>query len=265
VPWLDVMGSIARATETDDDEAAKAVIDALSASKFGSGSLGVYLRLVAANWARRPGTGRVFIVVCSPDLRVDIALRSSAMPVEHVRIVHCPREPGRLFGERVVVVHGRADRQKIDAPADLLLPTDRVVLIKPFGCFDDPANVLLTAEQWRASSRDPMPLPDGIANVMTRSFLLVLGAGAFSPSLQILFSVLLRDALKRVDNNSNRYLVHRENARVPDPLHRVEAALANSTHPKHAQFDTWVRDTYGLFLKPLDALLLLAWLDHLLQ
>jgi hypothetical protein len=181
-------------------------------------------------------------------------------------LVHCPREPGRLLAERVTIVNGRAQRNDpLDDPKNSVTPEDRVVLIKPFGCFDQPEKALLTAEHWRESSAEAMPLPHGVANQMTRSFLLVLGAGAFSPSLQIVFKALLREALQRVGNNANRYLIHNANVRVPDPLHRVEAALARAEGERRERFDGWLLDTYGLRLKVLDPVLFFTWLDHLLN
>lgn len=262
VPWLDVMGSIARATETDDEDAARAVARAMSPNSGPLlGPLGVYLRLVAANWARVPGGGRLYIVSCSPDMRLDLALRSSAMPVQHLRLVHSPPEPSRLLAERVSIVNGRAQRDMLDSSAKITA-ADRVVLIKPFGCLEHPEKALLTAEQWRESPTEGMPLLDGVAIEIRRSFLLVLGAGAFSPSLQFLFKMLMREALLRVANNANRYLIHNSMARVDDPLHTVEAALARATDERHQRFDIWLADTYGLRLKLLDPLLFLAWLDH---
>jgi hypothetical protein len=74
--------------------------------------------------------------------------------------------------------------------------------------------------------------------------------------------MLMREALLRVANNANRYLIHNSMARVDDPLHTVEAALARATDERHQRFDIWLADTYGLRLKLLDPLLFLAWLDH---
>jgi hypothetical protein len=264
LPWFDTMGSIARATDTTDDDAGSAVARAMDAGPL-VGPLGVYLRLVAANWVRMPGKGRLFIVSCGPDLRLDLALRSSAMPVQHLRVVHCPLEPKedhRLLAQRVNIVGGRARPDLVDDPMNAVTDDDRVVLIKPFGCLEQPGKALLTAEQWRESSPG-MTLPNGVANEMTRSFLLVIGAGAFSPSLQILFKVLLREALARQNRNSNRYLIHNINARVADPLYRVEAMLVRGKDQEN--FKTWLSDTYGLQLKLLDLLLFLTWLDHQLR
>jgi hypothetical protein len=269
VPWLDVVGSIARATASDDDTGAQAIAEVLSPeSGLGGGALGVYLRLLAANWERYGDGTRLFIVVCGPDLRVDTALQSSAMPVGHVRLVHCPREPARLVAERVSIIGGRGQRQKWNNAEDEQLgENDRVVLIKPLGCIEQPEKAVLTAEQWRQSSVAQMPLPLNLAPEMTRSFLLVLGAGAFSPSLQIVFSALLHDALKRVANNSNRYMIHNPSVRVADPLHRVEALLARAPadDEKRQAFEDWLRDTYGLKLRLLPSVPLLGWIDNRLN
>ena len=264
-PWLDVMGSIARATETSDEDAAQAVVRALSPGpEAHPGSLRVYLRLLAANWARIAGNHRLFLVAGSPDLRLDTALRSVTIPVQHVRLVHCPREHGRLKGERIRDDHGKIDRDCIQQPDEALAPNDRVVLIKPFGCFEEPEKALLTAEHWRASSSEMMPLPSGIANQMTRSVLLVLGAGVFSPTLQILFSSLMRDALKRADNNANRYIVHNPDAKVCDPLHRIESALF-ADKQKRQMFEDWIKDNYGLWSKTLNSINFLMHLDYFLR
>src|SRR5262249_51646752 len=100
------------------------------------GPLGSYLRLVAANWTRVPGEGRLFLVNCSPDRRIDLALRSSALPVQHLRLVHCPSEPGRLLAERVTLDNGRAKRNPpIEDWENSHTAEDCVILIKPFGCF----------------------------------------------------------------------------------------------------------------------------------
>jgi hypothetical protein len=159
-------------------------------------------------------------------------------------------------------VNTRAQRDTIDDPDNSVTDKDRVVLIKPFGCLEQSAKALITAEHWREISTEGMPLPRNFAGQMTRSFLLVLGAGAFSPSLQILFKVLLRSALKREHNNSNRYLIHNINAQEAEPLYSVEATLARDKDERQKRFDGWLFDTYGLHLKLLDPLLLFAWLDH---
>lgn len=264
-PWLDVMGSVARATNRQLVFAAGDVAKAQAGgSRASAGQLGVYLRLLAANWGRRPGKSRLYIVACDADTRVDMPLRSDVGPVQHLRLVHTPRETQRVFAERVVASNGTLQRNPV-TNLDRLEPTDRVVLIKPLGCFEKPERALITAEHWRASSACMMELPLGVAQDMANGFLLVLGAGAFAPSLQIVFQSLLRDALKRVDDNSDRYMIHSPEANVEDPLHNLEAALARASSQTQAQrratYDAWLRDTYGLELRLYNPLLLLAWLD----
>ncbi len=262
-PWLDVMGSIARATASDEEDAAQAVASALSVGDMESGALAVYLRLLAANWGRTPGAGRLFIVATSPDNRIDLALRSAAMPVQHLRLVHHPREPNRLFAERVTVESGRLARTRIGPDEPAFEERDRVVLIKPFGCVESPQQALLTSEHWRQAAAE-MPLPDTVASHMTHAMLIALGAGAFAPSFQILFAVLLPKALADRDGNANRYLIHNPDARVSDPLHRIEASVLK-TDEEGGYFQIWLSNTYKLYLKRSDPIALLSWLDHYLN
>lgn len=260
-PWLDVMGSIARATAADEDDAAKAVVTAMSDGTTESG-LGVYLRLLAANWARTPGTGRLFIVATSPDYRTDMALRSAGLPVEHLRLIHHPREADRLLAERVIVRNGRPVVSALGSNDKIFDDDDRVVLIKPFGCVETAKQALLTAEHWRQASMG-MPLPDTVAGHMSHAMLLALGAGAFAPSFQFLFSLLLPKALADLDGNAHRYLFHNPDARVIDPLHRIEAAVLKS--PEVDFFQTWLTNTYKLYLRRGDPVALLSWLEHYLN
>jgi hypothetical protein len=263
-PWLDVMGSIARATAISNDDALSNFDAALKVSESqGAGQLGVYLRMLAANWARSSGSARLYIITCEPDLRVDLALRGSAMPVPHVRLVNCPRETPSMVAQRIAIVNGMADRQPIDQAKCELGARDKVVLIKPLGCMEISDTAVITAEHWRTSSNVAMDLPFGVASEIRKSCLLVLGGGVFSPSLQIVFTSLLREALTRVDGNGNRFLVHDPNSRVADPLHRIEASLTRkeSRSEQRGNFDSWLIDTYGLRLKLLNPLPLLARLD----
>lgn len=111
-----------------------------------------------------------------------------------------------------------------------------------------------------------MDLPGDVAQKMRRSCLLVLGAGVFSPSLQIVFSSLLRGALEYKDDNDNRFMIHNQAARVKDPLHRAEAALLSKSQPAdRRKFDVWLLRTYGLQLRLFPPLALLAYLDHQLN
>ena len=63
------------------------------------------------------------------------------MPVRHVRLVNCPQLPSRLFAQRVEVRGKEAVRTTILKPGEPLKADDRVVLIKPFGCFEDSDNI----------------------------------------------------------------------------------------------------------------------------
>jgi hypothetical protein len=266
-PWLDVMGSIARATERDDEAAADAVHRALGGvADSGCGTLGTYLRLLAANWVRRESTSRLILIACTPDLRLDLALRSSQMPVPHIRLVRRSGTQESLLAERIAVANLRTVvRTPISAATAPLEHADRVVLIKPFGCFENPENVLITAEHWRELSPErQMQLPTGLALEISKSVVLVLGAGALTPSLMIVFRALLKDALENRDGNDNRYLVHNGKASVEDPLHELERTLAAPDDDRRSLFEHWVYKVYGLNLDRLDPLTLLANFDHLL-
>jgi hypothetical protein len=263
-PWLDVTGSIIRATSADNDDAALTISAGLGLGEAGSpGPLGIYLRLIAANWLQYPGKNRLFIIATGPDRRLDMAL-TDTMPVEHLRLVRNPGAESGFSAQRVVVRGGRPERE--DIGKEPISDKDRVVLIKPFGCLDDAEHALLTAEQWRRSTDREMMLPDGFAMQLRKAILLVLGAGVFSPSLQLLFTALLRGPLENKDGSGNHWLIHNSAARVPDPLHRIEAGLARTTDETLRDlFRNWINHTYGLSLKALDPLLLLAWLDHQFQ
>lgn len=279
-PWLDVLGSVARATFKDDDDAAMLVEKALSSTAAEAGALETYLRLLAANWARRTtSASRLVIVACTPDRQLDLALRSAGMPVPHLRLVHCPqrarekeelsdcpqKESG-LFAQRIEVPNpGTAKATPLDSPLEPLEDRDRVILVKPFGCFEDLASLLITAEHWRENGSKPMPLPLGMVKDMARSVVVTLGAGAFAPSVQLVFRSLLRDALSKVEKHDYRYLVHDRRNAVQDDLHELERALAEQTGKHHATYETWLKDTYDLKLHRLELLTLLANFDHQLN
>ncbi len=196
-------------------------------------------------------------------MRLDMALGSDPMPVEHLRLVPNPSTETGLWAQRVVVMGGHPVRQDLTIGKDGVTDNDRVVLIKPFGCLEDTDHALLTAEQWRSGADREMPLPDGFLGQFRKAVLLVLGAGVFAPSLQILFTALLRGPLENKDHSSNRWLIPNTAARVPDPLHRIEAGLARTPDDGLRDlFRNWMTYTYGLNLKALDPLLFLAWLDH---
>ena len=264
-PWLDVMGSIARATAADEEDAAQAVVTALSNGSSVPTGLGVYLRLLAANLERTPGAGRLFVITTGPDLRVDMALRSARMPVQHLRLVHKPREEKSLFIERLTVEHGKIKRSEPIAADTMDDENDRVVLIKPFGCVESARDALLTAEHWRRAVTE-MPLPPGMGQHLSRSVLLALGAGAFAPSFQFLFSLLLPGALRDQSGNTRRYLFHNPAAKVADPLHRIEAAILNPQSAEHELFKIWLADNYKLYPRSGHSISLLGWMDrHLNQ
>lgn len=258
-PWLDVMGSIARAMAGDDQEGAETIIDALAGDCANDQSgLGVYLRLLAANWARTPGLGRLFLVSSTPDKWVDLSLSSAAMPVPHLRLVHHARDRERVVAERLVLDDYRGRYVLVDAEG-LFDAQDKVVLIKPFGTIDRPDKAMLTAEHWRMNAVD-IPLPDGMKSQMTNSVLLALGAGAFAPNFQMLFTTLLPTALEQKDNNAYRFLVHNPDVEVDDPLHRIEAAVIRSNDAGH--FDEWLSNTYRLNVRKMDQVKLLVALEH---
>jgi hypothetical protein len=264
-PWFDVMASVACSTFDDPDDAAKEVQNAIDATSGARGTLEIYLRLLAANWARQASPSRLIIIVCTPGLRLDIELRSSAMPVRHVRLVHRPQLPDKLFAERIEVGKATPDRIEIPKPLDALRLDDRVVVIKPFGCFEDLKNLLISAEQWRDTNGRQMPLPTGLATEISTSAILVLGAGAFSPSLNMVFRVLLKDALANPEGHRFRFLVHDQRIEVPDELHRLERALADPRSEYSANFAGWLRDFYQLYLRRLEPITLLANFDHQLN
>jgi hypothetical protein len=273
-PWLDVAGSIARATNGDDEDGARAIAKALWPGGAGNDSaLGIYLRLLAANWVRYSTGSRLILVSCSADRRVDMALESTGMPIPHVRLVHdhVPVEAERipqLWAQRLALNGYELQPSGNDWSDDRPLePSDKVVHIKPFGCVSHAARALMTSEQWRSSAAGGMPLPNGLAGEMNSGALLVLGTGAFTPSLQIVFTTLLHKALRRVSRNSNRFMVHASDVRVADPLHRLEASLLRlpATDDRQRLLDDWLSDTYGLALKQLPLVPLLGWLDKLLN
>ncbi len=141
---------------------------------------------------------------------------------------------------------------------------DRVVLIKPMGCVEKAQMALLTAEHWRQTAAE-MELPDTVASDMSRAILLVLGAGGFAPSLQLLFRTLLFAALDDKDGNANCFMFHNPNARVLDPLHRIESTVLRSRTERRL-FETWLGNTRcKLYLECGDPIELLRWLDHYLN
>jgi len=264
VPWLHVLGSVVRATKGDDDDTVSAIERALTGTHGGPSQLDTYLRILAWNWSRRQTPSRLVIISCTPDLRLDTALRTANVPVPHLRLVHCPARAGRLLAERISVNNsGDVVRTELKKPTDKLNQDDRVVLIKPFGCFEEQSSPLVTAEQWsQHAAGTPMPLPTGMAAEMVKSVVLTLGAGAFSPSLQVLFQSLLRDALSNPNKNRNRYLVHDAQPQVGDELHRLERHLVNRTDRHGENYEKWLYDFYGLDVLRMRAVTLLADLDR---
>jgi len=263
-PWFEVMGSIAFACANDKVEAARRVVEALQAVR-GVGTLRTYLRMVAASWELLQPAERLFIVSCSPENDIDDMLSGKdGTPVQHVRLVHCTEAQG-LIAERKV---GSDAPQRIANPRDSLKATDRVVLLKPFGSFDHAERAIFTAEEWREYSNIEMPLPRDMAMQMAKSYVIVLGAGGFSPSLQMVFNALLKTALHNPDGESNRFLLHNPDARVADVYHRTEAMLARGKREDDNPTDrflNWLLKTYNLRYKMVPPLSMLAALDDRLN
>jgi hypothetical protein len=100
---------------------------------------------------------------------------------------------------------------------------------------------------------------------LSRSMLLALGAGAFAPSFQFLFTLLLPRALDDLNGNARRYLFHNPLAKVADPLHRIERTLLGEESDEHELFADWLRQHYKLRPRRGHSITLLRWMDHYLN
>lgn len=274
-PWIDVMGSVAHSMGGAIEERVDKILDALRGdARQDKSGLGVYLRLIAANWQRTPGLGRLFIINTMPDEWIDLALSSRSLPVEHVKLIHnSQREKGRrdqqdserLQIRHVYVSHGLPAERECQAD-DPILEACRVMLIKPFGSVaDDEAakRAVLSGEDWRGGVQ-AMPMPAAATKGITSAVLFVLGAGIFTPNMQMLFNILLPAQLEQKDENPYRYLIHNPKADVDDPLHRMEAFQIRDTSSAN-NFSRWAWNTYRLETRMLDPLKLLVSVEHFLN
>lgn len=265
-PWIDVMGSIARSMFVDFEEGVDRIVSALRGDdSCDQSGLGVYLRLIAANWKKLDGYGKVFIVTSMPDEWIDLALGGSNLQVPHLKMIHNARDAVKLELRHLVETGGGELEDVELAPDDRLAQSAKIVLVKPFGSVtpDRAARkAMLTAEDWRSGLCE-MPLPSWASAQMQDSALLLLGAGAFSPNVQMLFRMLLRTPLARAEDNNRRYLIHNPDVAIEDPLHKIEAALIRDIPGGSREtFSTWLKDNYGLFLKTLDPVKLLVSIEY---
>lgn len=265
-PWIDVMGSIARSIVGDEGESTDAIVDALRGDdSCDQSGLGVYLRLIAANWIDTPGLGKMFIVSSMPDEWVDRALGSSNLPVPHLKMIHNAREPDPVELKRVVIDNG-VSREVPCSADDAEATSAKVILVKPFGSVstnEAATKAMLTSEQWRLGVQS-MPIPSWAALDMTKSALLVLGAGAFTPNIQMLFRTLLPTALEQKSGNGYRYLIHNPQSCLDDPLHHIEAQIIKDRNLSR-RFATWLYDQYQLNVEALNPVNLLVSIEHFLN
>jgi hypothetical protein len=162
------------------------------------------------------------------------------------------------------------DGQRIEtdvAPDDEDLPKARVLLVKPFGSIasaEAAKRAMLTAEHWRLGVQ-AIPLPTWVTDNFASSVLLVLGAGIFTPNMQMLFRTLMPAALEQKQDNPYRYMIHNPGVEAEDPLHKIEAHLIRKRSGDAIDFPQWVWDKYKLRVKAMDSLKLLVWIEHYLK
>jgi hypothetical protein len=266
-PWIDVMGSVARSLANADDEAIDMIRNALQGKEsFDQSGLGVYLRLIAANWIQKPWLGRLLLVTTMPDEWIDLALGSTALPIEHVKLINNANGDDRLVVHKLTKGHSGLEEHRLAAD-DPELENTRVILVKPFGSIANEKaaqRAMLSSRDWREGMRE-MNLPIWATEGMAEASLLVLGAGVFSPNLDLLFNVLMKSTLEQKAGNKYRYLIHNPNVETDDPLHRIEADLIRRQHDDSTLYDEWTMANYKLKALTMDPLKLLVWIEHYLK